>query len=213
MLDVGTDLVICSGPWGWGSGHTVFPSLPKAVRNSRSSYGGRTGQPEGFDKPLFCQGVSLVAVQNLCWYLYLWSLCCVLWFSISSRGALSSQRSLWGWYTVSGNDSCSCCMAHLLLSRCKIKHMLLMLSWPRLMLLFPGFMSEAQKTWKSLMEKTYEIIPSTHRVVPCKIFSIILSKAIKTHSSERDPNTSPGELLHLPGCQGGLIYPQSTVQS
>lgn len=53
------------------------------------------------------------------------------------------------------------------------------------MLLFQGFMSEAQKTWKSLMEKTYEIIPSTHRVVPCKIFSIILSKAVKIHSSKR----------------------------
>lgn len=63
------------------------------------------------------------------------------------------------------------------------------------------------------MEKTYEIIPSTHRVVPCKIFSIILSKAIKIHCSERDTSTSPGELLHLPGCQGGLIHPQSIVQS
>lgn len=184
------------------------PSLPKAVKNSRSSYGERTGQPEGFAKPSFCQWVSLVVVQNLFWCLYLWSLCFP-----SAQEKPSSQGSLWGWFTVSGNDSHSCCMAHLLLSRCKIKHMLLVLSWPRLMLLFRGFMSEAQKTWKSLMEKTYEIIPSTHRAVPCKIFSIILSKAVKNHSSERDPNTSPGELLHLPGCQGGLIHPQSTVQS
>lgn len=120
----------------------------------------------------------------------------------SAQEKPSSQGSLWGWYTVSGNDSHSCCVAHLPLSRCKIKHMLLVLSWPRLMLLFWDFMSEAQKPWKSLMEKTYEIIPSTHRVVPCKIFSIILSKAVRIHSSKRDPNASTGELLHLPGCQG-----------
>lgn len=48
---------------------TTSPSLPKAVRNSRSSCGGRAWQPEGFAKPLFCQGVSLVVVQSLCWYL------------------------------------------------------------------------------------------------------------------------------------------------
>lgn len=115
----------------------------------------------------------------------------------SAQEKPSSQGSLWGWCTVSGSDSYSCCVANLLLSRCKIKHMLLVLSWPRLMLLFWGFMSEAQKTWKSLMEKTCEIIPSTHRVVPCKIFSIILSKTVKIHSSERDPKA---------GCQGGCRF-------
>lgn len=125
----------------------------------------------------------------------------------------SSRGLLWGWYIASENDSCNCCIAHLLLARCKIKHTLLVLSWPRLMLLFWGFMSEAQKSWKSLMEKTYEIIPSTHRIVPCKIFSIVLSKAVKICSSEEDPTASPGGLLHLPVCQGGLVHPPSTVQS
>lgn len=57
------------------------------------------------------------------------------------------------------------------------------------------------------MEKTYEIIPSTHRIVPCKIFSIRLSKAVKIRSSEGDPNASPGGLCHLAACQGGLIHP------
>lgn len=59
-------------------------------------------------------------------------------------------------------------------------------------------MSEAQKSWKSLMEKTYEIILPTHKLVPCKIFSIALSKAGKICSSEGDPNAFPwGEGLHL----------------
>jgi len=40
------------------------------------------------------------------------------------------------------------------------------------------------------MEKTYEIIPSTHRIVPCKIFSIALSKAVKVCSNKADPNVS-----------------------
>lgn len=75
------------------------------------------------------------------------------------------------------------------------------------MLLFWGFMSEAQKSWKSLMEKTYEIIPSTHRIVPCKIFSIALSKAVKIRSSEEDPNVSPEGLLHLAACWGDSFIP------
>lgn len=82
------------------------------------------------------------------------------------------------------------------------------------MSLFWSFMSEAQKSWKSLMEKTYEIIPPTHKLVPCKIFSIALSKAGKICSSEGDPNAFPwGEGLHLATYQRRLIYPQSTVQS
>lgn len=75
------------------------------------------------------------------------------------------------------------------------------------MLLFWGFMSEAQKSWKSLMEKTYEIIPSTHRIVPCKIFSIALSKAVKIRSSEGDPSVSPEGLLHLAACRGDSFIP------
>lgn len=63
------------------------------------------------------------------------------------------------------------------------------------------------------MEKTYEIIPSTHRIVPWKIFSIGLSKAVRIRSSEGDPNASPGGLLHLLACQRGVIDPKYTVQS
>lgn len=63
------------------------------------------------------------------------------------------------------------------------------------------------------MEKTCELIPSTHGIVPCKIFSIVLSKAVKIRSSEGDPNASPGGLLHLAVCQGGLIHRWSAVQN
>lgn len=56
------------------------------------------------------------------------------------------------------------------------------------------------------MEKTYEIILPTHKLVPCKIFSIALSKAGKICSSEGDPNAFPwGEGLHLAAYQRRLI--------
>lgn len=199
-----------TGPWGWGSHPPQAQAFPKLSETVGAVVEGEHGSLKALQSPCF--------VKEFPWLLYrVCAATCdhsVACFGFpSAQVKPSSQGSLWGWHIVSGNDSYSCCMAHLLLSRCKIKHRLLALSWPRLMLLFWGFMSETQKTWKSRMEKTYEIIPSTHRVVPCKIFSIILSKAIKIHCSERDTSTSPGELLHLPGCQGGLIHPQSTVQS
>lgn len=193
--------------------HARVRAFPKLSGNGQSRYRGRAWQHEGFAKPSLRQGVfpTYCAVPVLVFI----TMVTTLHAPASHQPDVkpSSQGLLWGWYIASENDSRNCCIAQLLLARCKIKHTLLVLSWPRLMLLFWGFMSEAQKSWKSLMEKTYEIIPSTHRIVPCKIFSIVLSKAVKICSSEEDPTASPGGLLHLPVCQGGLIHPPSTVQS
>jgi len=82
VLDAGTRLVALSGWWGWGSSPCTCLCFPKAVRNCRSSYWGRSWQDEGFAKSSFCQGVFLL-VPCLCWCLYLWSLCCMPWVPIS----------------------------------------------------------------------------------------------------------------------------------
>lgn len=129
----------------------VFPKLSGIVG---AVLEGERGSLKALLSPCFVKELPWLLCR-ICAGIYTCGHCVVCSGFPSAQEKPSSQGSIWGWYTVSGSDSCSCCVAHLVLSRCKIKHMLLMLSWPRLMLLFQGFMSEAQKTWKSLMEKTY----------------------------------------------------------
>lgn len=85
------------------------------------------GRLKALLSPHFVKGFPWLLCR-ICFGVYTCDHCVACSGFPSAQEKPSSQGSLWGWFTVSGNDSYSCCMAHLLLSRCKIKHMLLMLS-------------------------------------------------------------------------------------
>lgn len=114
-----------TGPRGWGSDPPQAQAFPKLSETVGAVVEGEHGSLKALQSPCFVKEFPWLLCR-VCAATCDHSVACFGFPSAQVKP--SSQGSLWGWHIVSGNDSYSCCMAHLLLSRCKIKHRLLALS-------------------------------------------------------------------------------------